>query len=139
MRNAPTNYQLDQKSIQLPTLHILPIPSVRPVNMDGICWFWTLILIKRQKCPQLIKHNNKKFGLNLLIKNIKTNIFNKEKKIKKQKKKRKGKGSHPILGRRWLAATPHNLGWLASHPLFLFCFLFKLRAFRSFLKLSYGI
>jgi len=56
MRDAPMNYQLGQNKGSNYQLFIFcPIPSVRPVNMDGICRFWTLILIKRQKCPQLIK------------------------------------------------------------------------------------
>jgi hypothetical protein len=56
MCDASINYQFDQKkafNYQLYTFCL--IPSVRPVNMDGICWFWTLILIKRQKYSQLIK------------------------------------------------------------------------------------
>jgi hypothetical protein len=47
MRNALMNYQL---------YTFFPLPSVRPINMDGISQFCTLILIKRQKCPQLIKN-----------------------------------------------------------------------------------
>jgi hypothetical protein len=123
MCDALMNYQLDQKrasNYQLYTFCLL-LP-VKPVNMDGICRFWTLILIKRQKCPQLIK---KKIGLliwfKFINKNIKTNIYI-------YLKKKGWRGTPPEVG----LATPSAL------PIF-FSFFLKLRAFRSFLKLSEGI
>jgi hypothetical protein len=78
----------------------------------------------------------KKIGLliwfKFINKNIKTNIYiylKKMSKKKKKKKKKKGwRGTPPEVG----LATPSAL------PIF-FSFFLKLKAFRSFLKLSEGI
>jgi hypothetical protein len=108
MRDAPMNYQLDQKRASNYQFYTFcPIPSVRPVNMDEICQFWTLILIKRQKCPQLIKKN--KIGLliwsKFINKNTETNIF---KKKKREKKKEKGVAATPLSGGGGVRATPRS-------------------------------
>jgi hypothetical protein len=94
--------------------------------MDGICRFWTLILIKRQKCPQLVKKiKNFKGGLTTLG-------FSKGGWASRGGRQPPQRWPDPPLG---VAHRPPPFLAAPPFPLYFFIF-FKFRVFMSFFKLS---
>jgi hypothetical protein len=92
MNDRPMSFCLHElplrpkESIKLPFLHTLSSSVRNPVNLDGICYFFSVNFDLKTKIPSTVINK----------KNI------------KKKKKPEGKGV--------AAATPEVSGWLASHP-----------------------